>query len=208
MKRFIKVILIIVAITTFRLFWSCCSCNDDYFSFEYERVLISNIDNSGQWSKPSDVNIMPAAGVAFEIQIVGSEPVLTSQCRKRPMGFNALQAQDCNCEDIYIPNQTIRSVRIRTLEKLNEDYCCNADVTELFLANSCLACEDIGSFYITFDELVRRINPEAFYQKPINQFLIYLIVPVENTLAQFELEIELSNGRTIIGQTALIEIIE
>jgi hypothetical protein len=60
MNRFIKVILLLVTITMLRLFWSCCSCDDDYFSFEYERVLISNIDNSGQWSKPSDVNIMPA----------------------------------------------------------------------------------------------------------------------------------------------------
>jgi hypothetical protein len=206
MNRFIKVILLLVTITMLRLFWSCCSCDDDYFSFEYERVLISNIDNSGQWSKPSDVNIMPAAGVAFEIQIVGSDPVLTSQCRQMPLGFSTLNAQDCNCEDIYIPNHNIRSLRIRTLEELNDEYCCNADVTDLFLANSCLSCEDIGSFYITFDELVRRINPEAFYQKPINQFLVYLTVPVENTLAQFELEIELSNGKKIIGQTALIEI--
>lgn len=207
MNRIIKVILIIVTVTSLRLFWSCCSCEDEYFSFEYERAMISNIDNSGQWSKPSDVNRMPAAGVAFEIQIVGSEPVLTSQCLKSSFGFKKVLAQDCNCEDIYIPNHTIRSVKIRTLEKLNEDYCCNSDVTELFLANSCLDCEDIGSFYITFEELARRMNPEAFYQKPINQFLIYLTVPVENTLAQFELEIELSNGKKIVGQTALIEII-
>jgi len=150
---------------------------------------------------------MPAAGVAFEIQIVGTEPVLTSQNKLKWNGFNTLSAQSCNCEELYLANRTIASISIKTLEKLNDDFCCNDDVTNLFLANSCVNCENIGSFYITVDELVRRINPEAFYQIPVNQFLIYLKVPIENSVAQFEIIIVLSDGQTITNQTSLIEII-
>lgn len=207
MKLFSKVILLFISITFLRLLSGCCTCEDEYYSFEYERILIHNIDNSGEWSKPSDLNKMPASGVAFEIQIVGSEPILSSQNKIHLNGFNTLSAQSCNCEELYIPNSTIATIRIKTLEKLNDDYCCNDDVTNLFLANTCVACEDIGSFYLTIDELVRRINPEAFYQTPVNQFLIYLKVPVENSVAQFEIIIELSDGRIITNQTSLIEMI-
>lgn len=207
MRLISKLSIIFVSVTILRLVSGCCNCENEYYTFSYERIIVHNIDNSGQWSKPSDVNRMPAAGVAFEVQILGSEPILSAQNKLQSFGFNALNAQTCNCDEIYRANHTISAIKIRTLENLNSDYCCNEEVTDLFLANSCLSCNDIGNFYITLDELITRINPEAFYQTPVNKFLIYLKVPVENTEAQFEIEVILNNGESIISQTSKIEII-
>ena len=207
MKRFRRITILFVAAFLLRLAVGCCGCEDQFYSFDYEQIRIENIDNSGQWSKPSESNSMPAAGVAFEIQLLGSDPVLTTQSRLKINGFNTASALGCNCEELYVANHTITEIKIRTLENLNADYCCNEDVTSLFLANSCLSCDDVGNFYVTIDELVRRINPEAFYQKQVNKFLIYLKVPVENTEAQFEIEVMLSNGVSITSQTKRIEII-
>lgn len=207
MKRFRKISILFISVSLLRLAVGCCNCEDQYYSFDYEKILIENIDNSGEWSKPSDKNVMPAEGVAFEIQIIGSDPVLYAKKQIKAIGFTAALAQSCNCDELYVASNTISAIKIRTLDDLNSDYCCNDDVTNLFLANSCLACEDIGNFYITIDELIHRINPEAFYQIPVNKFLIYLKVPVENAEAQFEIEVVLSNGESIIGQTNPIEII-
>lgn len=207
MKQFSRITFIVLITTILRLFAGCCSCNDQYYNFDYVSMLIKNIDNSGQWSKPSESNKMPAAGVAFEVEIMGSDPISNQNISLASLGFTASKAESCNCEDLYIPNHAISSIKIRTLIDLNADYCCNDEVTELFLANSCLDCDDIGNFYVTMEELVHRINPDAFYQTPINKFLLYLKVPVESSQARFEIEIGLENGTSIIGQTALIEII-
>lgn len=208
MRFFSKVILFVFVITLIRLAVSCCRCENEFFSFNYNSLVIRNIDNSGQWSKPSATNEMFAASVAFEIQIVGSEVVLTASGTKYKLnGFTTLSAQSCNCDDQYIPNQTIANIHIRTLLDLNSDYCCNDEVTPLFLANNCIDCADIGSFYISIDELQRRINPEVIYHTPVNKFLIYLKVPIENDEAQFEIEIVFSDGRSIITQTDLISIV-
>lgn len=207
MRQFRKISVLVISVFLLRLAVGCCNCEDQYYSFDYENILIENIDNSGQWSKPSESNAMPAEGVAFEIQILGSDPVLSAKSQIFSTGFTTASAQSCNCEELYVASHTITEIKIRTLEDLNSDYCCNDDVTSLFLANSCLSCEDIGNFYITIDKLIHRINPEAFYQIPVNKFLIYLKTPVENTTAKFEIEVVLSNGKSIIGQTKSIDIL-
>ena len=204
MKFFSKIFILFVSVTLLRLVVGCCRCENDFYSFDYTSVNINNIDDSGQ---SSDVNEMNAAGVAFEIQIIGSE-VVASRNQSIPLsGFTTLSAQDCNCEDQYVPNQTISEIHIRTLYEINEDYCCNDEVTSIFLANSCTDCEDIGSFYITIDELLKRINPESLYYTPVNKFLIYLKETVENEVAQFEIEVVFSDGQSIITQTELITIV-
>jgi len=208
MRIAFKLLIILLLVTSIRLISSCCSCEDDFFSFDYESLKIGNIDNSGQWSKPTEENVMSRASVAFEIQIIGKE---IAESKFRPIhfsGFNTLSAQNCNCDERFISNQTISEIKIRTLNDINSDYCSNEDVTSLFLANTCLSCTDVGNFYITISELQKRLNPESIYHQPINKFLIYLTVPVENTKAQFEFEVLLSDGRSIIAQTALIEIKE
>lgn len=207
MKTFSKLILIIIIVSIARFIPSCCSCQNDEYSFSYETIAIRNIDNSGAWSKPSTKNVMPAKGVAFEIQIKGIAPVMAKCNNLQSLGFNTLTAQTCNCDELYYSTSSIQDIRIRTLEKINDDFCCGDDVTNLFLANSCISCEDIGNFYITIDELVRRINPEALNKTLLNSFLIYLSVPVENSVAQFEIEVELSDGTSIVAQTSLITII-
>ena len=208
MKFFSKIFILFISITILRLTFSCCSCENESYSFGYNNIIINNIDNSGQWSKPSEKDEMSAGSVAFEIQIAGTEVVVSESLKKlRINGFKALSAQDCNCDDQYTPNQEISEIHIRTLYDLNSEYCCNDEVTPLFLANTCVDCEDIGSFYITIDELQKRINPGALYHSPVNKFLIYLKVPVENDKAQFEIEVVLENGQSIVSTTNLIAII-
>ena len=208
MKLFSKIFILLISVTLLRLAVGCCNCENEFYSFNYNSVLIHNIDNSGQWSKPSEKNEMAAASVAFEIQIVGSEVVQSASKKKINInGFKTLSAQTCNCDDQYTPNQTISEIHIRTLYDLNSNYCCNEEVTSLFLANTCIDCADIGSFYITIDELQKRINPEVLYHTAVNKFLVYLKEPVENNKAQFEVEIVFSDGQSIIAQTALITII-
>ena len=207
MKLFNKIFILFVSITFLRLAVSCCNCESDFYSFDYSSVVIHNIDNSGRWSKPITNNEMSAASIAFEVQIIGTKPVSASSSRIKINGFKTLSAQNCECDDQYVPNQTISDIRIRTLNDINSDYCCNDDVTNLFVANTCVSCEDIGSFYITIDELKKRINPEGLYESPTNKFLIYLKKTVENDKAQFEVEIDFSDGRSIVTQTNLITII-
>lgn len=203
MKFASKILILFISITLIRLLSSCCSCEDVFFSFNYEEVLVSNSVNS----RPSNVNSMPANEVAFEIQIVGSEPILTTNNKIELLGFKSASALFCNCDDLFVPNQTITDIRILTTNKLNDDFCCNENVTNLFVANSCVDCEDVGTFYITIDELLKKINPETLYQTAANKFKIYLSIPVENPNVQFQIEIELNNGELLKTQTALIEII-
>lgn len=184
----------------------CCNCDNTYYSFRYTDFSITNIDNSGQWSKPTNLNTMDSSTVAFEINIIGSDPVLIEDANSSYSGTGNSLGQSCNCEDLYQASDSIQKITITTIYDLNEEYCCGADVSDLFLANNCFECEDIGSFYVNLEELIDRINPQAFYHVPSNNFLIYLKIPVENTIAQFEVEVLLSNGESLTATTAQLDI--
>jgi hypothetical protein len=207
MRTFTKILIIVVFTTILRIVTSCCNCENVFFSFNYETLQIGNIDNSGQWSRPTESNDMSKNGVAFEVSIIGKS---IAQSLVKPVdfwSFNTAVAQSCDCDDRYVGNQLIKSVKIITIHNLNADYTANEEVTPLFLANNCLDCDDIGTFYITIPELIKRLNPESIYNQPVNKFLIYLKVPVENTKAQFQVEVELTDGRRLTAQTALINIV-
>jgi len=189
-----------------RIFSSCCNCDDNIFYFDYDAVIVNNIDNSGQWSKPSNVDSMSYNSVAFEVQIAGNNLTANKSNSLNFNGFKQLSAQSCNCDEKFIPNQTISNIKITTLENINDEYCCNDDVTVLFLVNNCANCDDIGSFYLTIENLTNRINTDL-YNSPLNTFLIYLKEPIENSKAKFEIEVSFSDGSSIITTTNLISIV-
>ncbi len=207
MRTFTKILIIVAFTTILRTVTSCCNCENVFFSFNYESIQIGNIDNSGQWSRPTELNEMPKNGVAFEVEIIGNSTANSLVNKLDLWAFQTASAQSCDCDDRYVGNQLIKSVKIVTLFDLNKDYSTNEEVTPLFLANNCLDCDDIGTFYITIPDLIKRLNPESIYNQPVNKFLIYLKVPVENTKAQFQVEVELTDGRKLKAQTALINIV-
>lgn len=206
MRIFSNLNTVIVTIILLLTMAACCNCDNTYYSFTYSDVSVTNIDNSGQWSKPTNKNEMASASVAFEVNVIGSDPVLLEDAISSYSGSGNALGQSCNCEDLYLASDSIQKITIRTLYDINADFCCGDDVSALFLANNCFECEDIGSFYVNLNDLIARINPEAFYHVPSNNFLLYLNTSVENTVAQFEVEILLSNGETITTQTAQLEI--
>ncbi len=207
MKRTVKAFIVISLFFLLRLITSCCNCTDITYRFSYVDVIVNNINNSSQWSRPSNENQMYAEGVAFEVQIVGCS-IESSSVKKRSLAsFKTLSAQSCDCDDIYASVHEISSIRIFTLEKINSKYNAGDDVTDVFLANTCINCDDVGSFYISIDELLTRINGQPLYDKPENRFLVYLKEKVEYDTAQFEFEISLSDGQVITARSELILII-
>jgi hypothetical protein len=207
MKRtVVRAIMIVIVGFLFRTIQSCCDCTDNYSTFSYVGVDLVNIDNSGRWSRITSDNTMRKNAVAFEVIVFGeSDESLVSKIYS-PSGFSQAKALGCNCDDKYKSNQTITGLSIVSIYNINSEYDCGSDVTSLFVANNCFDCDDISYFYCSIDDLLQRVNSKYFYNDYLNRFIVYLTTAVEDTIAQFEFSVALSNGQVLSGLTNEISI--
>lgn len=212
MKKWLKAINIIVIIALIKVVQSCilfpnCECSDEVFYYSINSIEITNIDNSQTYPQFTEEDEMHKAAVAFNVLI--SDTTLTenyaySQPLQSSIGFSTALAWSCDCSMNYLPEPTIQNFNIFTNFDINDTVKAGDDVSNLFLVTDYSWSN--RDLYYELNELINLANLTT-NEMPGILLKIFLKVPVDNSKAEFTIEITLSNDTKISQTTNTITII-
>ncbi len=205
MERIKKATWFFVGFILIRILFSSCDCNTTPILFNLDHAIVTNIENSGEWAGESSSDTMLSKAVAFKIT-VGSIESPFSYAKFQLQGFGFASAYAMECPTPFKPNQEIKNVKITNVFPVNPSIPINTELSEnniVYAIGSSLSSNDL---YVSKKTLLNKINPGIVSDIPEITFLFFLKDQVENTKAQFNITIELSDGQLILAQTRVITI--
>ena len=198
-----KVFLIITFPILANLIMGCCECVGT-FIFNYTNCSISleNLDNSGQEPVESSSNTILKAAFGLRVEVERKKDI----CAKdfKPLFISSTYATSCDCppEETYQPLDSIVSIKIVTLRDFDSAHLGNDPVSEYF---SILRSTE----FVSIDEFILSQQYE-FYDisnSTLSFDLMLMTPPEKHAEYQFEVLIELSDGRVLSKISDLVELI-
>ena len=182
-RNIILVLIIIVAIR------SCTGCCGDPMEIPFDFLKIETIAAETMYSEE----------VFFKVDISDTAHLYYgSNCKN--YGFGYTSAYALSCEDaIYISNQQVTEIQIETLFPISSEITAGSNVSHLFYSRDFL--------YYPLQELVSKGLNKRVYTNPKSSFTIFLKEKVENSVAQFVIMLEFSDGSSLTDTTSVITII-
>ena len=182
---------------------ACCNCLEPtYFDYTNCSLTINNLDNSGAEPIVSQSNIISKDAFGIRVGIKRNENICKVKTNKS-LFFQSAYARYCDCppEFQYFPLDSITSVKVITNNDFNSGHLENADVSEYFYVFR-------GNEFSTIEEYVENIETTLYdFGNPTLEFdLLLMTPPTINTEHQFEIIVELSDGRIFNAQTELLEL--
>ncbi len=201
MKLLHKTLFILILVFALRIIQSC-GCPDDPHFFDFENISILNLDNSKDYVRSGSTDAMFSSAVAFEITISGRGEFASLKRAILSLGFSEITASD-KCPLQFKSNQKISKITIITMEAISPEIQANTDVTDIFLG--IVPFHSSPTFlYEPLDNIYHAINPEIFIDNTTSCFQVVCNRNILNDKAQFTINIDLSDGRTLTGTTNLI----
>lgn len=209
MRTLKKALLILLVVNILRIIPGCCECDDSTMPFNFNRLTINNLDNSGDWAMTTTSDTMVAAAVAFEVALFDSSgyyyfaqgpPVNTG-------GFCSAMAMKCDCASLLKANQYLKDILITTLYSLNPEIDAGSDVTEWFVARPTNTGASGNSLYLSLESLCLQSEGKTYYDSGMESFGLYLTIPVANSHARFVIKTIFSDNITLSDTTRLISIL-
>jgi hypothetical protein len=201
-----KSILILLMANLIRIIPGCCECDDSSMPFNFNKMDIINLDNSGDRAITTSSNTMLPEAVAFEIALFDSlgyyyayEPSLNMG------GIGYAQAMSCDCSFPLKANQYLTNIRIISLYALNAEINAGSDVSGLFVAQPTNNSSS-GSLYSSLESTCNQTNGKTYYDSGMESFGLYLTIPVENSQARFVISVIFSDNSMMSDTTRLITI--
>lgn len=185
------------------LIFGCCDCLETIF-FDYTNCMISleNLDNSGQVPVVSSSNSILKNAFGLRVEVERKEELCDNY--SKPLFFSSAYATSCDCppETIYKPLDSIVSVNIITLMDFDSTHFSNDNITGYF---SVLRSTE----FMSIDEFFSNEHNEIYDLDDSNLTfdLMLMIPPAENAEYQFEVLIELSDGRVLSKISNLVELL-
>jgi len=208
MRTLKKVILILLIANIIRIIPGCCKCDESSMPFNFTKMDIVNLDNSGDWAVTTSLDTMKAGAVAFEIALFDSLGYYYAQEKQgNNSGFSSAKAMKCDCSFPYQANQYLSSLSITTLNAITPEIPAGSDVSDLFVARPTNNSASGSSLYITLESLCNQTNGKTYYDSGIESFGLFLTVPVAFSQAQFVISASFSDNRELSDTTRLITIV-
>jgi len=201
MKNFYKVILILMLPLLVEIVISCCNCTDTTFiNYTNCSLNVFNLDNSGSAIRISQSDTLSKEAYGIRISIYRSENTC-ELIRNNTLFIQSVSAIHCSCppEFEYLPLDSIVSVSIITKNDFDAEHLKSSDVTEYFYVTN-------GSGYISFkgyfDNIIAKISD--YFETAYELDLLLMTPPNIGAEHQFEINVELSDGRNFNNQTRKI----
>jgi len=200
--KFGKILIVLTIIFLSRLLFSCCNCpktaesaNLNMIELEYLN-LIPNEQNL-EYSSDSMLN----ASVAFEI-IVRDSTEAKNNWYVNNAGFSSASAfQPCECPKLFLPDEQISSIKINTLKDINSKIKSGQEISGLFVA------KNRNTFlYLEIEDLLKSMKGSVTSGLPGYRVAVYLKEKIDNSEAQFEVSVTLSNSKVLKMKTKVIKI--
>ncbi len=206
MRIFKKALMILAVSYLIRIIPGCCECDDSTMPFNFNKMDIINLDNSGDWAMTTSSDTMMPEAVAFEVQLFdsigyyyASEPSLSTG------GFGHVQAMRCDCAFPFKANQYLTTITITSLLALSPDIEAGSDVSAYFLSQPTNNSSS-GSLYSSLESICSESNGKTYYDGGMESFGLYLTIPVENNQARFVINVIFSDNSVLSDTTRLINI--
>ncbi len=207
MKLLTRSLFIITLVFVMRTLSGCYNpvCPDDINYFDFSKVKITNLDNSGMYPTNLLSDTMEKAAVAFEINVSGDFPFMV-QAKNHKQGFGFSEANAFskeNCPMLYKANSDIKNISVISLLKINESIPANTDISELFLATD--QTRYGTDLYVPLSQLYNKIN-HVYNDYQYTRFQLFLTKDVENDSARFVINIKLADNSVLSDTSSLIYI--
>jgi hypothetical protein len=205
--RTMKVTLLLSVIFILKTITSCIDPAEWDFELSFNKITITNLDNSGIYPTETNSDIMYAPAVAFTVTL-SDETILASGVNRRSnnsfTGFTPAYAM--SPEPRYYPLNRITGISIVTLEAMSPEIPAGTDVTGLFAA--CVPRFNAPGFlYIDSSELLSAIDRDFYPDEPSVTFQLFCREEIAGDKAQFEINITLSDESTLSATTNLITLV-
>lgn len=204
MKQTFKILTIVVCVFLIRLTLSCCRCREELVNFDFNTILIENLDNSTWRPIQAHTNSMLSTAVAFEIHISDStiREIHFMAHQRTSFGFpSAMAMQPCECGSIFELNNEITKLAILTLEDISPQTPAGTDITQRFLWG-----KEREYLYQPMDSLLVNLNTPFIAFSPNKSMRVFYMDTVMTSQAQFVVEFQYADGQILSDTTNLIQI--
>jgi len=202
-----KLLLLFFVITTIRIASSCCECDESLSYFDFNKLTLANIDNTGDWPVSTASDSMWFEAVAFEAALFDSTGYYYAMAKPSHdlhLGFQA--AYSCKCSFPVQSMQQMSEINIYTLESLNDSLPAGANVSRLFVAQSTSGGSN-STLYVSLPDLCNSSEQQRYYYgEGVESFRLFLKIPVSSPFVRFEMVIKLTDDRELTSQTRRIYI--
>ena len=205
-STFSKVLLILAIDFGLRMVFSCVPVRPVEIDFNYNKIDVVGIDNSGQYLNPNNaIDTMYADAVALSLSLCDSLQYGVYSSRNIMQELFSFQSSYAmTVPENYIPQNSVESIHIKTLLDINNDIRAGDDITDYFLYVSC--DNYTYGLYQDLDKGIDKFN--SIQSAPGSGIVLVLKKTVQNTNARFEVSVALDNGDTLTYTTELFNIIE
>lgn len=202
-----KVIFVLLLIFIIRVMVSCCRCSDETEPMELNQITVVNLNTVNSMGETANyvTDTMPSSKLAFQINVTDSTlhpDIFYYGCNKVDFGFNTASATSCDCYQLFEPEQQIVDVRIFSLHNLTEQIKANTDVTEYFVA-----LLPLSDLYTPIADIYPSINRNVVGSNLSISMNLFCKLNIQNSKAQFVINVELSDGRMLSAFTNEIKLI-
>ncbi len=205
--RTVRVILLISLGFILKAATSCIDPAEWDFELSFNKITITNLDNSGVYPTETDSDIMYATAVAFTVTL-SDETILASGVN-RPSNYSFtgfIPASAISPEPRYYPINRITGISIVTLEAMSPEIPAGTDVTGLFAA--CVPGFNTPAFlYIDSGELLAAIDRDYYSGEPSVTFQLFCKQDIASNTAQFVITVTLSDESTLSATTGLLTLL-
>ena len=212
--RAIYITAFFVIINIFQSCWFNCNCTDETLYFSLNTVEVENVDNSNTYPVSTGENEMHGAAVAFRVVLRDSSEtdyyfhyaaLLNKNMPRAGVGIQQANAWSCDCPIYFMPSESVDQIEIITTFDINTELSAGEDVVNFFLAET--RTFPMDGLYAAIDEVVSFLYTSPTENAAVD-FNIFLQPRVENTMAEFTINVYLSNGKVLTAKTNTITIVD
>lgn len=183
---------------------SCCNCIEPVIQhYTNKTITLSNLDNSAK--EPvlavSDTVVKKAYGI--RLQLI-REKMACLEKRRSLFISSAYAFTKCSCPPAqeYRPKDSIVSIKIYTLQSFDNDHAAGSDLSAYFKVYKSYA-------FSTLEQFVKTSPTVLFDDKQLEQTIDFLLMtaPAINIEHHFKVQLTLSDGRTLEGETSPVKLI-
>lgn len=194
-----KIALIYGVIIISKFFVSCCNCEDSMeLRYTDNAILVNNLDNSGRIPILARTEGVIKTAYGIQLQVLSIEVA-----RQNNWGFSTANAYSCGCKPpiTYIPRDSIINFEIISVNPFDA-LPAGSDITDKFMVEA-------GNRFSAANSFLSGATPSVNYsleQPRISSFLL-MQPPATTGAYQFEIRLQLSDGRTLTQRTTPINLI-
>mgnify|MGYP001174188752 FL=1 len=177
------------------------------FNFDFNKIAVTNLDNSAVYVMQNYRDTMYSSAIAFEVTLSDDDFLAAGIVPKAETAFPGFTpATAMSPEPLYHPRHHITALRIVTLEEVSPAIPAGSDVTGLFVAYVPRYSES-AFLYINTDELLKMINRDFYPGEPSVSFQLFCKQDITATRAQFAITVTLSDESTLTAQTGTVTLV-